>query len=139
MCLAAVLAGGCGDVEAYRGAWRLVCWPGVGVWAWAVSLGFTLTDSKPLGMGMTDPTGTGWGGLMIGSTWLGLPLAIGAGMPPPCLQGALGLGCAGLAGAPGAAGGPLGLNPNCLMSVLRGDGRGREGKGDRSAREGRKV
>lgn len=51
---------------------------------------------------------------------------MGAGMPPPCLHGALGLGCAGLGGPPGTAG-PLGLNPNCLMSVLRMERGGREG------------
>ena len=54
---------------------------------------------------------------MIGSTWLGFPLARGAGMPPPDLQGALGLVFAGLPGAPPAS---LGLKPNCLMSVLQG-------------------
>lgn len=67
---------------------------------------------------------------MIGSTWLGLPLAMGAGMPPPCLHGALGLGCAGLAGALG----PLGLNPNCLMSVLRMVGGSLEGVKDKRMR-----
>lgn len=56
---------------------------------------------------------------MIGSTWLGWPLTMGAGWPPPDLQGALGLGCPGLTGGPPAAG-PLGLKPNCLMSVLQG-------------------
>ncbi|MPC11692.1 hypothetical protein E2C01_004363 [Portunus trituberculatus] len=75
----------------------------------------------PLGVGIFEPMGTGCGRLMRGSTWLGLPPAMGAGMPPPDLHGALGLAC-GRLGAPSALG-SLGLKPNCLMSVLRGGGR----------------